>query len=73
MQILLTILLIISSLGLIISVLMQSSQSAGMGAIAGGADQFFGKGKKLDSLFSKITTVSAVGFMLSAFLLTITQ
>lgn len=73
MQIALTVILIVCSLALIISVLMQSGTSAGLGAIGGGADQFFGKGRKLDELFSKITTASAVGFMLSTLLLTILQ
>lgn len=73
MQIALTVILIICSLALIVSVLMQSGTSAGLGAIGGGADQFFGKGKKMDDLFAKITTASAIGFMLSTLLLTITQ
>ncbi|MFP4456418.1 MAG: preprotein translocase subunit SecG [Clostridia bacterium] len=73
MQIALTVILIVCSLALIVSVLMQSGTSAGLGAVGGGADQFFGKGKKLDDLFSKITTASAVGFMICTLLLTITQ
>ncbi len=73
MQIALTILLVLCSLALIVSVLMQSGSSAGLGAVGGGADQFFGKGKKLDDLFSKITTASAIGFMLVSLLLTVTQ
>lgn len=73
MTIFLTVLLVISSLALIVSVLMQSGKSAGMGSIAGGAEQLFGQGDKLDALFSRITTASAVCFMATTLLLTILQ
>lgn len=63
----LKILLIISSLILIAGVLLQSGKSAGLsGAIDGGAATFFGKKKGLDELFSKITTVAAIVFMVLA-------
>lgn len=65
MGVLLTILQIITSLGLIATVLLQSGKSAGMsGAIAGGAESVFGKKKGMDALFSKLSTIFAVGFML---------
>ena len=73
MTIAFTILLIVSAAGLIASILLQSGTSAGLGAISGGADQFFGQGEKLDKLFSKITTASAVCFMLSTLMLTVLQ
>ena len=65
MGVLLTILQIITSLGLIATVLLQSGKSAGMsGAIAGGAESVVGKKKGMDALFSKLSTIFAVGFML---------
>lgn len=70
MIILAKILLIIVSLVLIAGVLLQSGKSAGLsGVIDGGAAQFFGKKKGLDELFAKITTASAIVFMILALLL----
>ncbi len=52
-------------LGLIASVLLQSGRSAGMsGAIAGGAETFFGKKKGLDELFNRVSTWLAAAFLL---------
>ena len=59
----LMIVLLIVSVFLIISVLMQSSNSDGLsGSIAGGAEQLFGKKKSrgYDVLLAKITTVAAI-------------
>lgn len=67
MVIFLQILLIVVSLILIAGVLLQSGKSAGLsGAIDGGAQQIFGKKKGLDELFAKLTTVSAILFMILA-------
>lgn len=67
MVIALTIILIISSIGLIATVLLQSGRSAGLsGAISGAGDAFFGKKKGLDELLAKITAGLAVVFMLSS-------
>ncbi len=60
------IILAVVSLVLIASILLQSSNSAGMsGAIGGGAEQFFGKkrSKGYEALLSKLTTVCAVLFI----------
>lgn len=73
MNVVLIAMLVITSIGLIVGVLMQSGRSAGLGAIAGGAEQLFGKGNKLDSFFAKFTTAMAVGYMLFALLLSILQ
>ena len=65
----LMILLLISSIILIVSILLQSGNSSGLsGSIAGGAEQLFGKKKSrgYDALLSKITTVSAIVYILSA-------
>lgn len=61
---------VLLSLGLIATVLLQSGKSAGLsGAIAGGAETFFGKKKGLDELLQKLTTFIAIGFMLTAIVL----
>lgn len=59
----LMIVLLISSVVLIISILLQESKSDGLsGSIAGGAEQLFGKKKSkgYDALLSKITTIFAI-------------
>lgn len=63
--ILLGVLLIVTSLTIIIVVLMQESRSQGLsGAIAGGAETFFGKnkGRTIEQKLVKITKVCAVIF-----------
>ena len=67
MQIALVILLILSSLGLIAAVLLQSGRSAGLsGAISGAGESMFGKKKGMDELFAKLTAVLAGVFLLSS-------
>ncbi len=69
MIIVFTALLVISSLVLIASILLQSGRSAGLsGSIGGGAEQLFGKQKAqgYDELFEKITKVSAALFIVSS-------
>ncbi len=59
----LSIVLILLSIGLVVAVLMQSSKDHRLsGAIAGGADTFFGKtkGNTLDKLFSKLTIIGSI-------------
>jgi preprotein translocase subunit SecG len=67
MRITLMILLVVVSLILIASILLQSGRSAGLsGAIGGGAEQLFGKkkGRGYEAILSKIATVAAVLFIL---------
>jgi len=67
-----TVIHVLFTLSLIVGVLMQSSKSAGLsGAISGGAEQLFGKRKGLDETLSRWTMVFAVGFLLSALVLTV--
>ncbi len=64
-EIILASVLIILSVFLTIVVLLQESKSAGLsGAIAGGADTFFGKhkGRTIEAKLEKITKVVAVVF-----------
>lgn len=67
---LVTALHVILSIALIASVLLQSGKSAGLsGAIAGGAETFFGKKKGMDELLGRVTTVVAVLFAATSLLL----
>ncbi|MBQ0004980.1 MAG: preprotein translocase subunit SecG [Clostridiales bacterium] len=59
----LMVILLVSSIILTVSILMQSSNSDGLsGSIAGGAEQLFGKKKSrgYDAILSRITTVAAI-------------
>ncbi|NPV42697.1 MAG: preprotein translocase subunit SecG [Firmicutes bacterium] len=61
---------VIFCVGLIVTVLLQSGKSAGLsGAIAGGAETFFGKKKGLDSLLSKLTSMFAIMFIVTSVVL----
>lgn len=76
MNVLFSALLIISSIVLIASILLQSGKSAGLtGAIGGGAEQLWGKNKArdYDAKFDKITKLSAIVFMVSALLMAYIQ
>ena len=64
-EIILAILLGVISLGLIVAVLMQPGKDKRLsGAIAGGAETFFAKGKagKWDQLLGKITVAMCIAF-----------
>ena len=68
------ILLIVMAVFLVIALLMQSSKDHRHGGVvAGGAETFFGKqkGKSMDALFNKLTTVVAILFVVSAIALTV--
>ena len=66
----LMILQMLCAIALIVTVLMQSSKSAGLsGSIAGGAETFFGTKKGMDELFSKLSIVAAVLFLALTLLL----
>ncbi len=73
LSIVLDIVLILISLVLIAAVLMQQGQRQGLGAIAGGAETFFGKNKSrgLDGKLQKITKIAAVVFIILAIATTI--
>lgn len=71
MQTFILIVLVISSIVLIASVMLQSGKDAGLsGSIGGGAEGLYGKRKNrgYDAIFEKITKISAAVFMLSAFI-----
>jgi preprotein translocase subunit SecG len=63
---------LISCVGLIVTVLLQSGSTAGLGSISGGAETLFGGNKKgMDELLSKITLGCAVGFIILTLVLCI--
>ncbi len=67
-----TVLLMISSIVLIASILLQSGKSAGLsGSIAGGAEQIFGKNKArdYDAKLDKVTKIFTVVFFVSTIVL----
>jgi len=66
MKTFLMILLCVASIILIVSVLLQSGNSAGLsGSIAGGAEQLFGKKKSkgYEAILTKVTSIAAVLFV----------
>ncbi len=63
---------IIIALSIIVIVLLQSGKSAGLsGSIAGGAETFFGKnkGRTIDAMLSRYTTIAAVAFLFTSVIL----
>lgn len=74
MKIALTICQIVLTIALIVMVLMQSGKTQGLsGSIAGGAETFFGKnkGKTIDGILSKLTSVVAVLFIVCSVALSV--
>ena len=65
LPIILAIIDILICISLVALVLFQQGQSRGLGAIAGGAETFFGKtkGRSIDSLLKKFTTFVAILFI----------
>jgi len=63
-----TVLLVIAALVLIATVLLQPGEANGLGAIAGGAETFFGKNKAktMEGKLSLATKVSAGVFIICA-------
>ena len=72
-RILLTIVFIIVCLALIGIVLLQEGKSAGLGAISGAAETYWGKnkGRSMEGALVKATTVLGVVFMLLSVVLNI--
>ena len=64
----LTVIFIIVSLILTVVILMQEGKSAGLGAIAGAADTYWGKnkGRSMEGMLVKITTLCVVLFIVLA-------
>jgi preprotein translocase subunit SecG len=72
MKVLVSVLQVIAALGLIATVLLQSGRSAGIsGAIAGGAEQIFGKKKGLDDFLGRLSAIFAIAFLFLCLLLSL--
>lgn len=74
LKVILMVLLVIVELFLIVVVLLQSGKRAGLsGAIAGGAETFFGKNKarSFEGKLQRLTKISAVVFIVIAVILAI--
>ena len=72
-MIVLNILMVLTALVLIVTVLMQDTESDGMGALTGGSETFFGKNKNntLEGKLILATKVSAIVFVVLAVLMLI--
>ena len=66
-----TIVFIIVSLIITVVILMQEGKQAGLGAIAGAADTYWGKnkGRSMEGMLVKITKICVVAFLLLAVVL----
>lgn len=71
LRIILTILYIIACIILVAVVLLQEGKAAGLGAISGAAETYWGKnkGRSMEGKLVKITTILAVAFILFAIIL----
>ena len=74
LRIVLTVIYILICLALVVLVLMQEGKSAGLGAISGAAETYWGKnkGRSMEGKLVKITTGLVVGFMVLAVVLNLT-
>ena len=66
-----TVIFILICLALTVIILMQEGKSAGLGAIAGAADTYWGKnkGRSMEGLLVKLTKILAALFMILAVIL----
>lgn len=71
LRLVLTVIFILICIALTVLVLMQEGKAAGLGAISGAAESYWGKnkGRSMEGLLVKITKFLAVGFMLLAAIL----
>ena len=65
LRIIVTIVFIVVSLALLIVVLMQEGKSAGLGAISGAAETYWGKakGKSMEGMLQTVTKILATLFI----------
>ena len=70
-KIILEVFFIIVCIALTVMILMQEGKSAGLGAIAGAADTYWGKnkGRSMEGTLVKVTKFLAVGFIVLAAIL----
>ena len=69
----LTVVFIIISIALTVIILLQEGKSAGLGAISGGADTYWGKnkGRSMEGMLVKVTRVLVILFLLISIVLNI--
>ena len=67
----LTVVFIILSIVITVVILMQEGKSAGLGAIAGAADTYWGKnkGRSMEGMLVKITRICVILFLVLAMVL----
>lgn len=72
-EVILNIFMVIAAIILIVTVLLQESESDGMGAISGGSETFFGKNKNstLEGKLALATKISAAVFVALALVMLI--
>ena len=75
LKMILTIVFILVSVVLTVVVLMQQGKNAGLGALAGGSETYWGKnkGRSMDGMLVKITKWLAVAFILLSVVLNISK
>lgn len=75
LRITLTIIFILVCIALVVLVLMQEGKSAGLGAISGAAETYWGKnkGRSMEGTLVKITKILALAFILLAAILNINK
>lgn len=72
-RMILTVAFIVISIAITVIILMQEGKSAGLGAIAGAADTYWGKnkGRSMEGMLVKITRVLVILFLIIAAILNI--
>ena len=76
METVIGVILLLAAVFLVVAVLMQSGKSHNLsGTIAGGAETFFGKtkGKTVDKMLSKVTTIVAICFVILVIVMYVIQ
>ena len=68
LKMILTVIFIIISIALTVIILMQEGKSAGLGAISGAADTYWGKnkGRSMEGVLVKVTRVGVILFLVLA-------
>lgn len=71
LRIIITVIFALVCLGLVVIVLLQEGKSAGLGAISGAAESYWGKnkGRSMEGALSKFTKFLAIAFVLLALIL----
>ena len=75
LRIVLTIVFILVSIALLVVVLLQEGKSAGLGAISGAAESYWGKakGRSMEGMLVKVTRGLAIAFIVLAAILNISR